>query len=158
MKKILSLVILFAGIGLTTFAQEQPTVDSKANRERKHPRQERRVEHRSPEEVAKLKTDRLDKHLNFTDEQRAAVFAVQLDQAKRQIAYRTEISALQKKWRQEAKGTKQELAQILTAEQQNVLKEKFAGERKDRMMRKPGGFKGRNNTNGEVQRDIDVAG
>lgn len=158
MKKILSLAILFSGISLATFAQEQQHKERPVRTERKHTRHQRHMENRNPEEVAKLKTERLDKELKFTDKQRNAVYAIQLEQAKRQVEHRTAMKEIQTKWRETSKGAHQEMASVLTPEQQAMFKEKVVEGRKHRVMRKPGGFKGKSKTEVMPQSDSHVAG
>ncbi|KGE15746.1 hypothetical protein [Sphingobacterium deserti] len=158
MKKILSLAILFSGISLATFAQEQQSAERSVRKERKHVRHQRHAENRNPEEIAKMKTERLDKELKFTNKQRNEVYAIQLEQAKRQLAHRDTMKEMQQKWRETSKGMHQEMANVLTAEQQELLKEKMAEGRKQKVMRKPGGFKGKSKTDVMPQSDSNVAG
>lgn len=158
MKKLLSLAVLFAGISVATFAQEQKDGDRPVRKERKHARHERQQEKRSPEEIAKLKTDRLDKALKFTDAQRKEVYSVQLDQAKRQVAHRADMKKLQDKWREEAKGSRQALAKVLTPAQQEQLKEKFAQGKREKVMRKPDGLKGKESDKVHQRKSENVAG
>lgn len=136
MKKVLSLAVLFAGISLATFAQEQKDTERSFKGERKQPRMEKKITPRTPEEIAKMKTEHLDKQLKLTDAQRAEVYAVQLEQAKRVAAHRDEMRKLQSKWREEMKGSQEKMGEILTPEQQQQLKEKYA-------QRGKGRFKGR---------------
>ncbi|HLS94467.1 hypothetical protein BC792_11464 [Sphingobacterium allocomposti] len=142
MKKTLFLAVLLGGFSLTTMAQESKVQDSDAKKERRHVRHERKIAERSPEEIAKLKTDRLDETLKFTDAQRQEVYAIQLDQAKRQVAHRDEMRKLHSEWRKEAKGSREKLHEVLTPEQQQLMKEKFADNKKVKGMRKRGMFKG----------------
>lgn len=158
MKKILSLAILFTGISVATFAQDKQQAERPVKQERKHARQERRMENRTPEEMAQMKTDRLDQELRFTDAQRKEVYAIQLDQAKRQYAHRAEMKQLQQKWREETKVSQNKLSSVLSAEQQSLLKEKFVHGRKEKMMRKPGGFKGKSKTEVMPQKEVEAAG
>src|SRR5690606_42021533 len=84
MKKALSLAVLFAGISLATFAQEHKEIDKRLiKKERKHPRMVKKMEKQTPEEIAKLKTERLDKQLKFTDAQRNEVYAVKRSEERR---------------------------------------------------------------------------
>jgi protein CpxP len=130
MKKVLSLAVLFAGISLATFAQEQKDTERSFKKERKHPRMERKIANRTPEEIAKMKTEQLDKRLKFTDAQRTEVYAVQLEQAKRAATHRDEMRKLQSKWREEMKGSQEKMGKILTPEQKEQLKESYAQRRK----------------------------
>src|SRR5690606_5890013 len=119
MKKTLFLAVLLGGFSLTTMAQESKVQDSDAKKERRHVRHERKIAERSPEEIAKLKTDRLDETQKFTDAQRQEVYAIQLDQAKRQVAHSDEMRKLHSEWRKEAKGSREKLHEVLTPEQRS---------------------------------------
>ncbi|PRD48322.1 hypothetical protein [Sphingobacterium haloxyli] len=133
MKKTLSLAVLFAGISLATFAQEEKGTRRPITKDRK-PRMEKRI-HGTPEEVAKLKTVRLDKHLKFTDAQRAEVYAVQLAQAKQAAVHREEMKNLHDRKRGDMKDSRAKMNEILTAEQKELLERSYA-------QRHQGNFKG----------------
>lgn len=145
MKKVLSLAVLFAGISFATFAQEQVETKRPIKKDRK-PRMEKKMERRTPEEIAKWKTERLDKQLSFTDAQRSEVYAVQLEQAKQATMHRKEMKTLQGKRRKDMKGAHEKMAEILTPEQQQQLKESYAQRRKGKFraskrdFKKRGGF------------------
>lgn len=143
MKKILSLTVLFAGISLAVFSQAQKENDKTHKRGREHPRIERKMTHRTPEEIAKAKTEDLDQRLKFTDTQRNEVYAVQLEQAKQTAAHRDEMKALQSKWREERKGSQAKLGEILTPEQQQQLKESYVQRYKDNRKGTKGEFRKR---------------
>lgn len=131
MKKVLSLAVLFAGISLATFAQEQVDAKRPIKKDRK-PRMEKKIERRTPVEIAKSKTDRLDKELKFTDAQRAEIYAVQLEQAESAVAHRKEMKTLQGKRWEDMKSSREKMGKILTSEQQEQLKESYAQRRKDK--------------------------
>lgn len=120
MKKIFTFVALFVGIGLVASAQERPTTEKKDRQFRGKFRQER-VEKRNPEEIAKIRTERLDKKLKFTDKQRADIYAYNLDQVNKF----KERAAVQKKLREaqreEYKADREKFKNMLTAEQQEIL-------------------------------------
>lgn len=143
MKKTLSLAVLFVGIGLATFAQEQKDTERSFKRERKHPRTERKIANRTPEEIAKVKTEQLDKRLKFTDAQRTEVYSVQLEHAKQAVAHRDEMKKLQSKWREEMKDSQKKMGEILTPEQQQRLKESYAHRRKGKFRGTKGEFRKR---------------
>ncbi|HLT86340.1 MAG TPA: hypothetical protein VKZ57_02045 [Sphingobacterium sp.] len=153
MKKVLSLAVLFAGISLATFAQEQKDTERSFKKERKHPRMERKIANRTPEEIAKMKTEQLDKRLKFTDAQRTEVYAVQLEQAKRAATHRDEMRKLQSKWREEMKGSQEKMGEILTPEQQQQLKESYAQHRKGKFRGSKGEFRKR----GTIEKQIPEA-
>ncbi len=150
MKKALSLAVLFAGISLATFAQEQKETDHTFKRERKHPRMEKKITNRTPEEMAKVKTEHLDKRLKFTDAQRAEVYAVQLEQAKRVVVHRDEMKKMQSKWREEMKGSQEKMEKILTPEQKEQLKESYAQRRKGKAKGPRGEFRKK----GTIERQV----
>ncbi|WDF67822.1 hypothetical protein PQ465_16150 [Sphingobacterium oryzagri] len=158
MKKLASLAVLFAGISLATFAQEQKQGDRPVRKDRKHAAHERRMENRSPEEIAKVKTDRLGKELKFTDAQRKEVYSVQLEQAKRQVTHLADMKKLQDKWREEAKGSRQAMVKVLTPEQQELLKQKFAEGKREKGMRKPGALKGRQGDKVQERKEENATG
>lgn len=140
MKKVLSLAVLFAGISLATFAQEQKETKRPIKKDRK-PRMEKTIERRTPEDMAKSKTERLDKQLKFTDAQRAEVYALQLEQAEQAATYREEMKTLQGKLREEMKGSHEKMGKILTPEQQEQLKESYAQRDKGKFRTPRGEFK-----------------
>lgn len=129
MKKALSLAVLFAGISLATFAQEQNETRRSPKKERK-PRMEKKMENHTPEQIAEAKTERLDKKLDFTEAQRAEVYAVQLEQAQRTVTQRKEMKKLHGDVREEMKGSHEKMEKILTPEQKEKLKETYAQNRK----------------------------
>src|SRR5690606_11960759 len=142
MKKTLFIAVLLGGFSLTTMAQASKVQDSDAKKERRHVRHERKIAERSPEEIAKSKTDPLDETLKFTDAQRQDGCAIREDHAKRQAAHREELRKLHSEWRKEAKGSREKLHEVLTPEQQQLTKEKFADNKKVKGMRKRGMFNG----------------
>ena len=131
MNKIVTMAILFAGMCLAASAQDKMSIGDSAMRDIKRPRHERFMGSKNPNEIAKIKTERLDKELKFTDEQRAQVYAMQIEDARKSVEYRDQIKKLRNNHRQEMKGSHEKLSEILTDEQKTVLNEKFkAGKRK----------------------------
>jgi len=144
MKKILSLTLLLSGLTLATFAQQDGKAnDSSVKKERRLPKKERHMERKSPEEIAKVRTEHLDKQLKFTEAQRNEVYALQLAQAKRHEAHRSEMKKLQEKWKAEAKESHDKFQQTLTPEQQQLMKEKFANAKNKKMLRKREDYRGK---------------
>jgi len=141
MKKTLSLAVLFAGISLATFAQEQKDTERSLKRERKEPRMEKKIANRTPEEIAKVRTEQLDKRLKFTDTQRTEVYAIQLEQAEQAVAHREEMKKLQTKLRDEMKGSQKKMGEILTPEQQQLMRESYAQRRKGKWRGTKGEFR-----------------
>jgi len=140
MKKLLSLVVLLSGLGVASYAQENQDPEVTRNKG-KCEKMGHRMANKSPEELAKIKTERLDKELKFTDEQRSQVYAIQLDEAKRQAESRAKMGELRKEQREAMEENKEKMGEILTAEQQTQLKEKFAHVKKDKRMHRRGDFK-----------------
>lgn len=139
MKKIVTMAMLFTGLSLATFAQENNNgVTDSSERGKKHHRQERIMEKKNPEEIAKIKTDRLDKELKFTDEQRAKVYAIQIEDAQKSAAYRDQMNAIRGTHRQEMKESHNKMSEVLTAEQNQALNDKFKTHKKRKMMHRRG--------------------
>lgn len=140
MKKIFTFVALFVGLGLVASAQENQTQEKKDGKFRGKFRQER-VEKKNPEEIAKIRTERLDKTLKFTDKQRADMYAYNLDQAKK-FKERADVQQKQREAvREEFKADREKFKSILTPEQQEILASK-AKENKHKMNRDGRKFKG----------------
>lgn len=142
MKKIWTLIALFVGIGFAASAQtEQPTQEKE--RMRRGKLRHERMEKRSPEEIAKLHTERLDKKLNFSEEQRADIYAYHLDRAKK-FSTRAEALKKQREARmQELKSDRQKLKDLLTAEQQDLLAKEMKDSRKKMLRERRGDQDGR---------------
>lgn len=143
MKKILSLAVLFAGISIATFAQEQKDTERSFKRERKETRMEKKIANRTPEEMAEVKTEQLNKRLKFTDTQRTEVYAIQLEQAKKAMAHREEMKKLQTKLREGMKDSQKKMGEILTPEQQQLMRESYAQRRKGKWRGTKGEFRKR---------------
>ena len=142
MKKLLSFVVLFAGLGFMASAQDNASVQKKEGKHRGKMVQEH-VDKKSPEEMAKIRTERLDKELKFTDAQRKQVYAYNLDQAKK---YKEKAEIQQKDreaMRNELKADRERFNSLLTPDQQKILAEKFAKNNEKRMKGKDQRFKGK---------------
>ena len=87
MKKILALAALIGGLGFSTMAQEAP----KSGKMKPRVGEKKEMVRKSPEEFAKIRTERLDKELKFTDAQREKVYKLNLEQAKKQQAYQSKV-------------------------------------------------------------------
>ncbi len=132
MKKIFTFVALFVGMGLVVSAQENQTSAKKDGKFRGKHRQER-VEKKSPEEIAKIRTERLDKTLTFTDKQREDVYSYNLNQAKK-FKERAEVQKKDRETlRNELKADREKFTSLLTPEQQTILAEKSKENRESRM-------------------------
>ncbi|NGM61623.1 hypothetical protein G5B30_06795 [Sphingobacterium sp. SGG-5] len=142
MKKALSFVVLFAGLGFLASAQDNTPTVKKDMRHRDKAVQER-FEKKSPEEVAKIRTERLDKTLKFTDKQRQEVYAYNLDQAKKYKERAKVQKADRNAMREEMKADRERFKKLLTPDQQKILAEKYADQRNKRIDRNDRKFKGR---------------
>lgn len=139
MKKIFTLAVLFTGLSVVSFAQDKS--DNKRP-DRKSPRKEYMV-NKSPEDIAKIRTARLDKELKFTDKQREEVYAYNLDKAKK-LKQRSEIrkkehAAIQN----EMKVDRDRFKNLLTEDQQKIMKERIVKRDGDRVHKRGQHFKSR---------------
>ena len=123
MKKILTFAALVVGLGLSSQAQDAP---KKMKEGRKFMGSKEMVQKRSPEEIAKMRTERLDKELKFTDKQRQEVYAIQLEQAKKRKLNADHQKQMRQQQHNEMKTYHEDLSKLLTPEQQKLMKEKFA--------------------------------
>lgn len=153
MKKIWTLIALFVGIGFTASAQDNQTTKDKERKHRGKFRQER-VEKKTPEEIAKLRTERLDKKLNFSDEQRTDIYAYHLDRAKK---FSTRAEALKKQraeHQQEMKADREKFKDLLTTEQQELLASEMRADRKN-ISRERRGFRGKDGERPMMRRKME---
>ncbi len=121
MKKILSLALLLSSMSFVIMAQEvsEKGHDDHTGHDKKEMMQ------KSAEEIAQMRTDRLDKEVKLTASQRKQVYALNLKDAK---ALKIEMEARQKESdanRLAKKESKDQLFKILTPEQQKIIAEKF---------------------------------
>lgn len=117
MKKTLIAAVLLAGLATSGMAQE------KANRTRHGGQNERsrnRIE--SPEQQARLATDRMDKQLSLTDKQKSEVYRINLDRAKNMSVAREKAQKQRlqewKKMESERADNEKRLNRVLNNEQQ----------------------------------------
>lgn len=120
MKKVLSMAVLFLGLSAVTFAQERGKENVKRT-DKKHVVKKHEGAVKSPEELAKIRTERLDKTLKFTDKQRKEVYALNLEQAKKQHEHKEIRSKEMEARRKEMKANQEKFKNILTPEQQKIL-------------------------------------
>lgn len=142
MKKTLLVIALCFSLGLMAFAQEKGDTSKRGVKARSKMTKER-VEKKTPEEIAKIRTEKLDKTLKFSDEQREEIYAYNLGQAKKH----RERSQLEKKrkeeMRQEMKSDRERFNSLLTADQQKILNEKLVEHKGRYIEGKEGRFRGR---------------
>jgi protein CpxP len=153
MKKILTLAVLFTGLSVTSFAQEKSDNKRSDRKEGKSPRKEYTV--KSPEDIAKIRTERLDKELKFTDKQRQEVYTYNLDQAKklrqRSETRKKERVALQN----EMKADRDRFKNLLTEDQQKIMKERIAKRDGNRIHKRGQHFKGRKDGDRPMRKKIE---
>src|SRR5690606_42045440 len=106
MKKILSFAVLFAGLGFLASAQDSTSIQKRDGKHRNRAAQTH-FEKKSPEEIAKIRTERLDKELKFSDTQRKEVYAYNLDQANK-FKERAEIQKKRSEERRVGKESRRE--------------------------------------------------
>ena len=149
MKKLM-LSIALSGLMLAGFAQEKKDVkpETKEMRASRHKHKVGRMhegfKNKTPEEVAKIKTDRMDQKLKFTDKQRKDIYAFNLKQAKDHQKLAAERKEHRAKMKKERVAEHEKMLGLLTPEQQKVLKDSYAENRKmhkehwkkDRQMKK----------------------
>ncbi|CAM3624612.1 hypothetical protein SPPR111872_11330 [Sphingobacterium prati] len=158
------LSFVLSGLMLTGFAQEKKELKSdtkeinapmhKHSKDRKHSG----LRNKNPEEWAKIKTDRMDQKLKFTDQQRKEVYAFHLKQAQDHKKIAAERKLYREKMRKQRTADHKKMMALLTPEQQKTLKDSYAENhkmrkehwRKDRQMRKGDFQKGVNEQAGDA--------
>lgn len=122
MKKILTIALLLSVFSFATMAQDGAM---KGRNHGKHSDKKERVQ-QSPEEIAKRRTDRLDKELKLTDSQRKEVYAIQLKDVKFKNQTKESRQKEHQNKKANRKASKEALNKILTPEQQQLMAEKTA--------------------------------
>jgi|GEM_PF-870661 len=129
MKKVLSLAVLFAGLGIgyVTIAQEAPKkVDSTEilNKENRNRVKKDRVA-KTPEEMAKFRTERLTKALSLTEKQSADIYAIFLASAKSHgsVDKQNMTESQKEELKQLKQATMEKVNKVLTPEQQKLATE-----------------------------------
>lgn len=127
MKKFLSLAILLTGISLASFAQEG--VQERKGEKRSYVRKNyvhKDMVKLSPEEIAKKRTEKLEKDLNLTAQQREEVYKLNLDKAKK-FKEKSEIRKKERaEFRKEILSQNEKFMNVLTPEQQKIWKDKIS--------------------------------
>ena len=119
MKKILSIVLLLSSITFATFAQQTPKKDGRTDRKRTE------LVDKTAEEIAKKRTEHIDKEVKLTEQQRKDVYALYLKEAKATIEAEQKASQTNTERKGNAKkGANDEVHKLLTPEQQKVLADK----------------------------------
>jgi len=153
--KILTITALFVGLSISAFAQDSTKNTQQEIRKevkhRKHFRSER-MSNKSPEEIAKFKTDLQDKKLNFSEDQKNKVYAFHLDKAQKRESKRKEMLAEREIRREEMKTENQEFQQLLTVEQKEIFENNIAQGKKERADKKNRRFNHRENKDMRIDR------
>lgn len=118
MKKIIAITVLATCLYSISSAQERKTRNDK----RTHFKRE--IQNYNPEEVAKIRTERLDKKLNFSESQKQEIYNLELDKAKRHKEVKEKQKQMHEELRKEHQADRETLQKLLTPEQQELLKEK----------------------------------
>lgn len=136
MKKLV-LSLLLSGIMFAGFAQEKSNVKEGVNRDgRRSAKKEFKLDKKSAEEIAQLRTDRMDQKLKFTDKQRKEIYALQLDQAKKDKMHAADRKESMERMKKERMAQREKLMKNLSPDQQKLYKESFAENRKQHRMRR----------------------
>ncbi|MCI0922722.1 hypothetical protein [Sphingobacterium rhinopitheci] len=129
MKKILSLAVLLSGISFTTLAQESPKpTTTKEIKEGYHNgnrgKGKQDMSKKNPEEIAKYRTENLDKQVKLSDKQREQVYALYLNNAKTKKEQINSGNKDQNSREEAKKASREQLNKILTTEQQKLMSDK----------------------------------
>src|SRR5699024_10960508 len=119
MKKIIFTSVLALVVLFSTQAQER------------NQRMRGMQDDRSAEEIAKSRTERLDKPLKFTEAQKEKVYALELEKAERVKENRKENKRNREDRRKQAENDHQALEKILTDEQKEIIKESRMSNRRE---------------------------
>lgn len=126
MKKFLSLAILLTGISFASFAQEG--IKDQKGEKRSYVRKNfvhKEMVRLSPEEIAKKRTEKLEKDLNLTTKQRDEVYKLNLDQAKK-FKEKSEVRKKEREqFRKERLAHNEKFMNVLTPEQKTIWKDKI---------------------------------
>lgn len=154
MKKIVSFLMLFLSIGFFASAQDNTTINKeKMKRHRKVNRE--RVERKTPEQMAKLRTDRLDQTLKFTDKQRKEVYELNLAQANKHVDRMRLHKERKESMRQEMKAEHERFNNLLTPDQKKIWQEKIADQRNRKFEGREGRSKGKKHNDRMMHKRIE---
>ncbi|WP_312339126.1 hypothetical protein [Sphingobacterium sp.] len=135
MKKLM-LSLALSGLMFAGFAQEKKDVKPEMKEvqasmhKHKTGRMHEGFKNKTPEEVAKMKTDRMDQKLKFTDKQRKDIYAFNLKQAKDHQKMAAEHKEYRAKIKKQRVAEHEKMMGMLTPEQQKTLKDSYAENRK----------------------------
>lgn len=124
MKKKLLIALLLFCISTVAMAQQNPQRESRATKKRIE------LVNKTAEEIARKRTDHVDKEVNLTEQQRKDVYALYLKEAKERIEAEQKASQMDKSTstRRMKNTTQDEVSKLLSAEQ----REKWEQTRKER--------------------------
>ena len=131
MKRLVILLGVLVGLSSMTFAQEK---DGKRTGKKKSFKKEWNKNHAS-EEMAKIKTERLDEMVNLSESQKEQVYALHLENAGKKKELKEVTRKDRELMMQRFKAHQEAISGILSTEQQELLKEKRIAVRKDHQPR-----------------------
>lgn len=136
MKKLM-LSLLLSGAMFAGFAQEKANIKENVNHDgHRSGKREFKLDKKSAEEIAQLRTDRMDQKLKFTDKQRKEIYSLQLDQAKKDKKNFADRKAAMEQMKKDRMAQREKLMKNLNPDQQKLYKESFAENHKQHRMRK----------------------
>ena len=136
MKKLM-LSLLLSGVMFAGFAQEKANITENVNHDgHRSGKREFKLDKKSAEEIAQLRTDRMDQKLKFTDKQRKEIYSLQLDQAKKDKKNFADRKATMEQMKKDRMAQREKLMKNLNPDQQKLYKESFAENHKQHRMRK----------------------
>ncbi len=155
MKKILSLAVLMSGLVFTSMAQEGP----RKGKDSRRGDSKMEMRNKTPEQIAQMRTDRLDQKVKLTDKQKKEVYSLHLNEAKshkKQSEVRNKQHDARKK---EMQASREKLNKILTPEQQRMVADRSGKHDSKRLHKKEGNNKPmREGVRGDRKRSIGVEG
>lgn len=141
MKKLFILLGVLVGLSSVSFAQEQ---EGKKAKGKKSMKREWKKDF-SPEDMANKRTEHLDKIVSLSEEQKEQVYALTLENAQKAKERKDVTRKDREIMRQRFKAHQEAMNNILTAEQQELLKEQRVAARKDYQPRGKRNFEGKRN-------------
>lgn len=136
MKRIVIAILLLAGLNSAAIAQDQEQLSA----QQMHNRQRR-----TPEQRARMLTDRMDKKLNLTEDQKKSVYDINLNTAQKMN------DAMQNHDREAMRSIKQErddaMQKVLTADQYQQYQQMETAMMQKRMLSRPARMNSNNTEN-----------
>lgn len=139
MKKVFIILSVLVGLSTMTFAQEK--TGKRMGKKKSFDREWKKD--RSPEDRANARTEHLDKMVNLNEAQKEQVYKLYLESTEK-TKERKEVTRKDREEMRQHFNTHQEaMNEILTAEQQALLKEKRVAARKENQSRGKRNFEGK---------------